>query len=333
MAKPTLYDLCLSKGMISLLQDRKLRTLATGELHASLREAVPFVIDGDTLTTANLLRQGLMYNPKLALPDLALLPFDQTFIEYDPRHPLFLKNDKDPEEKETHFGHLIFKVENGVSCLSIVSGRKLVMVAPYIFNWCVPDCEAPVRQFVGDDNGKIMKEPGYFRSVLLTGKADGALPGWVKRFGGDIFMPVGKNKIDALGLTVDMMSLLLEHGACASLLMAVLTLMAMPQTKHVQVAPQGRWVGAGVKGSKPFHKHTVVRIETKERFDYVKAAKQLNREIQRRAQHDVREHWRVYRRGRPDEYRVKISSHKRGDPNVGIITHDRYETVQVHRER
>jgi hypothetical protein len=47
----------------------------------------------------------------------------------------------------------------------------------------------------------------------------------------------------------------------------------------------------------------------------------------------VREHWRTYNRGKPNEYRVKIAKHQRGDEKYGIITHDHYETVRIKRER
>jgi hypothetical protein len=114
--------------------------------------------------------------------------------------------------------------------------------------------------------------------------------------------------------------------------MGILAIMAFVPTRKTVMAPSGRWTGAGVNGTKPFFRHTVVRVETGERQVYRTVTNAI-REAQKRAQHDVREHWRVYRRGRPDEYRVRVESHKRGDPSIGIITHDHYETVRVHRER
>jgi hypothetical protein len=42
-------------------------------------------------------------------------------------------------------------------------------------------------------------------------------------------------------------------------------------------------------------------------------------------------HWRTIRRGRPDEYQVKIRSYAKGDSEIGKVIHDSYRTSRVER--
>lgn len=125
-----------------------------------------------------------------------------------------------------------------------------------------------------------------------------------------------------------------QYKGIATAVMAVMAAMAYGPAKKTEMAPAGRWLAKTRHGyaSKPFRRHTVVKIEMAEKLLHRTLRNRGEEEERaRRAEHDVRSHPRVIRRGRPDEYTVIVQAHKRGDPAIGRIIHDAYETTRTER--
>lgn len=334
MPKPTLYEQVLhsggkTKGRMRVAFGRsKIDQEVNAQMAHGIRAAVPFVIDDDTVRLACAFREDAMFDPTFDLPEAALVPFECTWIEYDPRAKLAPY--RVTPETASRFAHLVFREPGGVSVMSVESFRKHeFFVSPYVMNWCSPGRIAPVRRYMSHQFTENAEHAQKFRSMLLTGRPGGPLPSWYERFGGDTYQPAPGDAGHALEIHRGFDSLFQEHGSVASLLMGLLTVMAhCPRADRV-MQPTGRWIGKG-GSTHPHHRHTIVRIETSPRLVY-RQVQNAVREAIRRAEHDVREHWRTVRRGKPDEYRVKIRQHKRGDPAIGVITHDHYETTRIDR--
>jgi hypothetical protein len=328
MTKPILYDLCRASKHIHSRPSASSMTTSINQLMAlGMREAVPFVIDNDTLLMAQYLRDEVILDPKICLPDLAVLPYPMTFIEYDPI--MLLQPSRRSADMAGRFGHIIGRDGSGMWMMALESFGKDVFIAPYTVTVCDAGLVAPVRSFVGERHTPMSDNGMAFRQIMLTGTRK--LPVWAERVGGDTYVPSGSPK--AVMATMDHMTdLLREHASSVSLTLAIMTLIAHVPTRQIVVSPSGRWVSAKGGTTAPYHRHTVVRIEMGERQVY-QAVRNAAADPVHRGLHDVREHWRTYNRGKPNEYRVKIAKHQRGDEKYGIITHDHYETVRIKRER
>jgi hypothetical protein len=338
--KPTLFDL-----LLDLKAMRKNRSsvdqIVNARLVSSVKDARVFLIDDDTMYTADKMRTPLMMDPKLSLPDVALPPYDVTWVEYNPHSFLEKRFLRKEDFVPDRVGHLFLRGDVGAAddgtgpdgwvIVTVEEFNRQAYVCPFSMTWTKdPKHIAPVRHFVGSDFKKELKEP-FFRQAMLDGTVDPILPAWHERFGGDIYQGPPSSRAEAQDTAQRMYKLINFHAGAGSRVMSLLAMMAHCPTTTRTLAPAGRWMSrqSGVH-SRPFTKHTSVRIEMGERLAY-KTVRKAGMEAQRRAQHEVRAHFRTIRKGKPDEYRVQIKSHTRGDPNIGVIVHDTYETVRVRR--
>jgi hypothetical protein len=291
--------------------------------------AVPFAIDDASVQAAMYLRGELLAHEDPLLPSLAIPPFPATWIEYSPRAKL--PPERITPETADALGHLVYARpdQGGVGVITVEGWKRKYAILPVAQHWSLDGRPMEVRTTVVTPDRKRHPEPmpayeqDTFRHLMLTGHSNDG-PAWARCFGGLIELRPGVFDKESLRAMWD------EHRASGSLLMGILALMALMPTARRTVQPLGRWLGRGT--THPFVRHTVVTIQTGERLVYTALRNALaEHERIRRAEHDVRSHWRVIRRGRPDEYRVEVKAHKRGDPALGTVVHDAYQTKVIHR--
>lgn len=296
--------------------------------HSSMRNifsrAVPFVIDDDAIHKAMEVRQEFLLNPKTPLVDLALVPFKETWIEYDPRAKL---GDRAGPLTADYMGHLLVRGHanpDGVSVISFEGKGKLVFTAPFVMNWSTnPNITAPWRIVASNRDYHVLdgKAADVVRSVLLGGTnatllgGEDWLPKWKNRLGGDLVV----SAIDNASIEGTMKSvgrMLEENGAALSLLMSVLALIAWCPVEMSERKPKGMWLHN--RRPRTYMQHNVVhlRIPIRTAYTYIKKGMA---EIVRRRRHRVREHFRVYHAGTPKERRVLVHEHMRGDAALGYV--------------
>lgn len=303
-----------------------------GLLHI-IKGAVPFVIDDDAIAKAMELRGEFLADPKTLLIDLALVPFKETWIEYNPSAKL---GPLASPLTSQHYGHLIVRddTEHGVSVLTFEAWRKHLLMQPYVVNWStLANGIAPWRFLI--DRGKSARlddaKADTVRSQLLTGGTgkDKWLPSWKDRVGGDMINPHFKADGSAeYGLAVNDMgkawaTVLKENRSTVSLLMSILAMIAWCPCEVIERKPKGVFLHERKPRAYMDHRVVKLHIPIKVAYRYLKRA---HAEIVRKRRHRVREHFRVYHAGTPKEKRVLIHEHMRGDASLGYVNQE-YEVT------
>lgn len=331
MTKPTFFD----RVRYDALHDVPIEVLGgiAGPVHPGdklgnmMRPAVPFVVDDHALVTAMEMRTGLLVSRRIELPDVARVPFEHTWVEYDPK----VKVPEPNEDTSLRVGHLIIRTVEGASVMTFhldQDGKSYCML-PLTMNWTTdPHYDAPWRHQIGDNFTRRFTDAtaDWVRSKLLTGRP--WLPTWKNRIGGDLF----QRQMDGLTNEEAMNDAVLISGmhkvmfdecsAMLSLLMGILALVAWCPTELLKTKPHGRWVHKGK--TRPYMETTHVKIRIPIRTAYLHVER-AGREIKRR-RHRVREHLRVYHRGRPNQKIVVVAEHMRGDASEGFV-HQDYEVT------
>lgn len=330
--KPTLYDRFMAERHVEFNHVGMTVT-------DSAKLAQRFCVDNDTVRMAAQVRNAHMED----ILDLARLPYPIVWVEYDPRAKPGVKEYPDTVDR---CGHLILsgtrdkdgKIDEDESVTFIVTveskGRK-VYVAPYVVTWEVEGREGKVNLLVGPkrvvETAPHDEALGFKQMMVCGNHPNPPLPPWIERIGGDIALPRVPGHRTREWAT-RMHDLFVAHGATQSLLMGIIALMAHVPTKRTVMQPTGRWIGLHGQ-THPHNSVTTVRIEVGERLVYQRIKNAVHEIIQHRRRHDVRGHWRTIRRGTPEEYKVFVKAHERGDESLGRITHDHYETVRIVRHK
>lgn len=307
----------------------------TGELSWDLKrifiKAYPFVIDDAALRTAIELRNGMLNSRKYYLPDIAPVPHEYTWIEYDPaiKVPEF-----DPFLTDAKVGHMLITTSQGFSTMTFGQSRTDpddITVLPVIVNVGNPNVICNWRHKIGDDFGKQFspRTSAWLTNMLILGHDDYApkLP-WADRIGGDIVQPnVPRQKVPELA--EEIIHYIHQERASISLLMGLLSLIAWCPVEKVPTRPQGMWLHK--RKPRPYIDYTTIRVKIPIRKVYEYVEKAYAREVQRRRRHMCRQHIRVYHKGKPNEFIKIIAEHPRGDASLGWV-HQRYE-VSTHESR
>ena len=246
-------------------------------IHELLRSATVFVVSEDAMTTALGIRAAMMARGTtrerqkditapmaeaekvegLTMPDLAIVPFSVTWLEYDPRQkvPEYV-----PELTCAKVGHMIIRDRFCALALTFEqnacegpSPHSYVML-PFTMRWTSSD--ALHGEHAREEFGwlKHQMEGWYWHDghspepiqlpkdvadgisgALLTGK--GWLPAWHYRFGGDWHQPVKKGE----KLDLEVVGGILEQElSTASMLMMILSLVAWCPIEYRTVTVAGR---------------------------------------------------------------------------------------------
>ena len=273
-----------------------------------INESVPFVIDKDTLMKCWRLA------PLPELPAMAIIPYQQTWIELD----------------RGKLGALVIGTEKTL----VLSFFDRVIV------------ETPIIVMVFRD-GERRAQSGFIEELRATVDVRTFPPAVAKALVSQVlgandvpyadevsvctFENTARHRDDGLVMQ-DMLLWTARYKGIVTCVMTVLAAIAYGPTKKTEMAPSGRWLAKQRHGYKslPFVKHTVVRIEMEEKLFHRTLRNEAEHAHKR--QHDERSQPRIIRRGRPDEYTVIVKSHKRGDPSLGQIIHDAYATTRTERK-
>lgn len=298
---------------------------SAGHMRDIFKRAVPFVIDDDAVQKAQEMRNEFLLNPKVPLIDIALVPFAETWIEYDPRAKF------PPGEASLltadHVGHLIVRdhaTENGISVITFEGWRKNVTTLPYVMNWSTTEkLTAPWRLASADRKFHVLTErhADTVRTVFLMGEGalnpEGVtwLPRWKNRLGGDLVIPTLSDQnvqpaLEQIG------SYMKEGGGSLSLLMSILALIAWCPVEMTEKRPKGMFLHNRKPRAYMDHKVVHLRIPIRTAYTYIQKGMA---EITRKRRHRVREHLRVYHAGTPKERRVVVHEHMRGDASLGYV--------------
>ena len=345
--KPTLYDVLLAKTRvqngISFVSDQYGLDVTLDATYAeAIRRSVPFICDYTAMRTALDLRANLLQEGKggLVLPDIAPVPFTDTWIEYAVK-------DKLPPERHSPLmagkvGHLISRTGAGMSIMTFEQSAKNhedVYLLPFVIlvgknddavGWSLD--LMPVDQRATFDNSDWADFPDeladWIRAIFLTGN-DRWMPKWAHRIGGVLFVPRPPKKSDKGGefMSGEMMRAVQESGASISLLLTLLSLIAWCPVEIVKKKPTGMWLHR--RKPRPYMERRTVTIQIPIRVAYKHLKKAYHDEIHRRRRHRVREHLRVYHAGKPNEKITHIKEHERGDAALGWVD----QNYKVHGRR
>ena len=276
-----------------------------------VNETTPFAIDPETLKKC----WNLRTLPEL--PQMAVLPFKHTWLELDRGKLAALCTGT----KDTLVMSFFDKVDVDVPIIVMVfrDGERRAE-SGFIEQL---DATIDVRRF----------PPAVTKALVRQAMGDTEPMPYEEKIAVCTFEAQAKQLGD--GEIMQAMTLwLTQYRGIARAVMTVLAAIAYGPTRKTEMAPSGRWLAKQRHGYKsvPFVKHTVVQIEMEEKLLY-HTLRNEGVEHARRAEHDVRSHPRRIRKGRPDEYTIIVSAHKRGDPSIGRIIHDGYETTRTERLR
>jgi hypothetical protein len=328
VVRPILFD--LSKSYFSSSKDERERK--NYDQQPTLRQAVPFVLDQGTMDAAFELNDSLN-------PDLILSPYDAIFLEHG-------------EGKDFRVG-LLCGPAFGDFLFTNYSPRDHLRIDPW-FQHKGEACPMPYTLFLGRDEtpcyievnaDEAIRQGFKFKndySKFNAGKVQRQLatPEWTKKlrelvFGEEFVRTTPW--INRIGVVANEAAFDPRFNKIWSLkgfptilvtLLSALVIMGRCRLSKRNVEPQGYWLN---KRNQPKSHtiHTVVSIDTSER----PIRDQLRDKVPGRGvrEHEVRSHWRTIRRGRPDEYQVKIRSYVKGDSEIGKVIHDSYRTSRVER--
>lgn len=286
-------------------------------LRTVMTKAVPFVIDDDAVEKALEVRQKFLADPKVPLIDLALVPFGETWIEYNPAAKFA------PEERDETFwmrahntGHLIVRGEHGASVMTFEGWHKDILTMPYVINWSFTGKGRGWYQVIGTAKRYVVNDDSadILRAMLLTGSH--WMPDWAKRVGGDLVNPQAETVESAEAMGKKWSTIFKEHASVVSLLMSILALIAWCPVEVSKHKPRGMFLHN--RKPRPYMEHNVVhlRIPIRTAYSYIRKGAV---EAARKRRHRVREHFRVYHAGTPKERRVLVHEHMRGDASLGYV--------------
>lgn len=274
---------------------------------------VPFVVDKDTLAHC----WKLTNLPEL--PRIAAAPYQHTWFELDPG-----KLGVMIVTTELAFLLTFFSIpRDGMIPFVTIVSRDATTYSPC--GWITElGATVSVDQFSAEAQTALR--------VLALGDPDDPLPAYADSVGVCVFNTHREEYGDRVCFDKVQRWLKQFEGIVAATLGLLAAISHCPTTS-ISLAPAGRWLHKTKHGYKslPFASHNVVRIEMTPRLIYKTLENQARTSGQRHREHEVRGHWRTLRRGRPDEFKVFVKSHKRGDPALGSIVHDAYETVRIER--